>query len=148
MNEQQKDKKILDDIMRRQGREFILKEINKINQPGLELTIISNSGMHPLPQEYIKGECFIASEGNLNFTNKETVQAELDLIVSNLKKKLFEKKWTKIYLVPFGHSVLSITIKMAVFRALRIETIDLFYFGENRYDFIERDSRESLLRAE
>ena len=108
------------------------------------LTIVSNFGMHPIPENFTFGELYIASNGSLDFSNIESVNRELDLIVVNLQKKLFERKWNKIYLIPFGHSVISLNIKMVVFRILRIETIDIFYFGEGKYGAIDRDTRRFL----
>lgn len=139
------DRDIIKDLVSRRGRDFIFQELS--NKEDLVLTIISNVGIHPMPNEYIFGDCFAASEGNLDFSSIESVNNELDKITYRLKAKLFEKKWTKIYLIPFGHSVVSMTIKMTVYRALRIETIDLFYFGEGRYGYLERDSRLSLLKS-
>jgi len=110
------------------------------------LTIVSNAGMHPIPEDFVFGELFIASSGNLDFSSVDSVNRELDEIILKIKEKLFEKQWTQIYLLPFGHSILSMNIKMAIFRLLRIETIDIFYFGNGKYGLINRDTRDSLLK--
>lgn len=111
----------------------------------LTLTIVANAGLHPLPTDFIKGELYIASEGNLDFSTTQTVEAEINKILSRVRKKLKEKRWASVLLVPFGHSVVSMNIKMAVFRTIRIETVDLFYFGEGRYGEVAIDTRALML---
>lgn len=110
-----------------------------------ELTIVANAGLHPLPKEWIFGDLFVASEGNLNFSDANSVKSEIKIILEKLNLKLKEKRWNKIYLIPFGHSVISMNIKIAIYRALRIETTDLFYFGDGRYDVIDVDTRSIML---
>lgn len=139
------DKKFIVDIVKRRGKAFVLKNLNAVDEDRHELTIVSNSGLHPIPYDYVRGEIYIASEGNLDFSDINSVNLELDKIVGNLKALLFSKKWTHIYLIPFGHSSISLTIKMTVFRLLRIETIDIFYFGSGKYDYLDRDSRSAIL---
>lgn len=140
------DEKLLIDIVKRRGEDFVRKSLNARDGDRRELTIVSNAGLHPIPYDYVRGEIFIASEGNLDFSDIESVNSELDKIVQNLKTLLFSEKWTHVYLLPFGHSSISLTIKMTVFRLLRIETIDIFYFGSGKYDYLERDSRSAILR--
>jgi len=140
------DEKLLIDIVKRRGEDFVLKSLNARDGDRRELTIVSNAGLHPIPYDYVRGEIFIASEGNLDFSDIESVNSELDKIAQNLKTLLFSEKWTHVYLLPFGHSSISLTIKMTVFRLLRIETIDIFYFGSGKYDYLERDSRSAILR--
>lgn len=139
------DRNILHELIRRNGISFVQNEIQALNELGNELTIISNVGLHPIPHEYVRGEVFIASEGNLDFSSVVSVNAELDKIVNRLKEVLFAKRWSSIYLLPFGHSCISLTIKMTVFRLLRIETIDIFYFGHGKYGYLDRDSRAAIL---
>ncbi|WP_157081026.1 hypothetical protein [Novosphingobium naphthalenivorans] len=141
------DEQILEDLIQRRGESFVRSQLNVLGVRRKELTILSNAGMHPIPHEYVRGELFTASEGNLDFTDINSVNLELDRIVKRVKEKIFSDNWTNVYLIPFGHSSISLTIKMTVFRLLRIETIDVFYFGEGRYDYLDRDSRDSILEA-
>lgn len=145
---EQDDEKIIIDIMKRRGEDFVRKSLVAANPERRELTIVSNAGLHPIPYEYVRGELFFASEGNLDFSDISSVNRELDNIVQKLKVLLFSENWTDIYLLPFGHSSISLTIKMTVFRLLRIETIDIFYFGGGKYDYLDRDSRNSILGIE
>lgn len=133
-------------IAAQRGTPFVRAALDdaSISGPKETLTIVSNAGIHPIPQEYVSGELYIASEGNLDFSNIETVAQEYDLIIRDLHKKLLEKGWKKIYLFPFGHSTLCMAIKIAVYRTLRIETVDVFYFGNGRYEYLERDTRNSI----
>jgi hypothetical protein len=91
------------------------------------LTIIANSGMHEIPNRFIHGELYIASSGNLNFDTKESITEEYKKILVDLKKKLLEKEWKRVYLVPTGHVTLALQIKLLIYHVLRIGSIDLFY---------------------
>ena len=108
------------------------------------LTIVSNKGLHEAPAEYLHGEIFYATEGPIECEDVNCVNDYLDELTTRLKAKLLEKRWKKVNLIPFGHIVLNMTIKMIVFRSLWIETNDLFYFGNNRYGIIERDTKRIL----
>lgn len=138
------DANIVRKIAQERGRSFVEQALQGNGAEADELTIVSNVGVHPLPLEFIKGDLYPASSGSLDFSSAETVNAEIDRIIKNLVEKLKERRWKKIYLLPFGHAVISMNIKMAVFRILRIETIDIFYFGGGEYALIERDTRLSI----
>lgn len=139
------DEQIIVDIVKRRGEDFVRRNLDVGNPERRELTIVSNAGLHPIPHDYVRGQLFIASEGNLDFSSILSVNKELDKIVHNLKELLFSERWTNIYLLPFGHSSISLTIKMTVFRLVRIETVDIFYFGSGKYDYLDRDSRSAIL---
>lgn len=132
------------EIAERRGRKFVERALLSGDGGTDVLTIISNSGVHPIPLDYVFGDVFVASNGSLDFTSEQTVNAEIDEIVKSVSQKLRERRWTKVYLIPFGHAVISMNIKMVVFRVLRIETIDVFYFGDGRYGLIERNTRSTL----
>lgn len=128
-------------IASRKGEDFVRSALSDIYQQPKSLTIIANEGIHPIPSEFVFGDLHIASTGTLDFSTVESVNRELDIIVLDLKNKLMEDRWEKVYLLPFGHSVVCMNIKMTVFRVLRIETTDIFYFGAGKYGLIERDTR-------
>lgn len=139
------DVDLLRGLIERRGESFVREHLSAIKPERKELTILSNAGMHPIPYDYVRGTLFVASEGNLDFSDINSVNKELDSIVEKIREVIFSDKWTDVYLIPFGHSSISLTIKMVVFRLLRIETVDIFYFGSGRYDYLDRDSRSSIL---
>ena len=139
------DSVAIQNIIARRGTEFVKERLADSNSEDEDtLTIVSNAGIHPIPEDYIRGEIYIASTGNLDFSSIETVQIEYDNIIRQLHLKLLEKNWREVYLFPFGHSTLCMAIKLAVFRTLRIETVDIFYFGNGRYDFLRRNTRDTI----
>jgi hypothetical protein len=97
------------------------------------LTIIVNEGVHPSSPLHNNGEVYIASRGNIDFSSKEVVEKEFVEILIGVAKKLKSKPWKKVYLVPFGPAVLSMQIKLLVYRILYMETIDFLYAGQGDY---------------
>jgi hypothetical protein len=139
------DEETIESLISKRGRAFVENILARHHGAKEEvLTIVCNEGLHPIPDEYIQGEVYIASKGNLDFSSAETIHKELDSIAVALKMKLHQKKWSKIILVPFGHSVICMNIKMIVYRVLRIETIDLFHCGAGKYAEIQRETRSVL----
>jgi hypothetical protein len=141
-----RDKEALANLIKSYGRDVIEAELGKSSgEITYDLTIVSNGGLHTIPSDFIFGELYVASEGNLDFSSLESVSSELDNILSRLREKLRSRRWKNVYLIPFGHSVISMNIKMAVYRTLRIETSDVFYFGSGQYGVLKRDTRKILL---
>jgi hypothetical protein len=108
------------------------------------LTIIGNEGIHSIPPEYIHGEAYVASRGNLDLSSKESIKNEYQIILKNLFVKLNEKSWRKVYFVPTGHTTLALQIKQLVYHVLRQSTVDLFY-SKGTYIEIDIDYRDVLL---
>jgi len=108
------------------------------------LVIVSNKGLHAVPQEYAVGEIYFASEGEIDCNDVSGANEFIDSAIIRLKDKLLERRWKRVILIPFGHVVLNMAIKMAVFRTLWIETEDVFYFGYNRYGMLQRDTKKIL----
>lgn len=96
---------------------------------GTVLTIISNAGVHPYHALHKRGEVYVASEGALDFSSKESAVSEIEAALLGVAKKLKEKRWSIVYLVPFGPAPLSMQIKSLVFKVLNIETIDVLHIG-------------------
>lgn len=140
------DKLLIQEIIKRRGASFVQRSLSQPVEAE-DLTIISNGGLHPLPSDYIFGDLYVASEGSLDFSSTESVNREIDSVLGRLQAKLLSRKWGRVYLVPFGHAIISMNIKMAVYRTLRIETTDLFYFGNGEYGVLERDTRKVLIAA-
>lgn len=111
------------------------------------LTIVVNQGVHHMPEKYLYGEVFYASEGNLDFSSEATVYEEYQNVLSNVARKLKSKSWKRIYIVPFGPSTLSMQIKLLVYRITRIESVDLFYSGDGEYFTLELDQRDIIVTA-
>lgn len=70
---------------------------------------------------------------------------ELSGILERLVTQLRERQWCRIYLVPTGHPILSLQIKMMVYRLLRRNTTDLFYH-DGTYFEIDLDQRAIALQ--
>lgn len=100
------------------------------------LTIIANQASHRIPEKYLRGELYIASKGNLDFSKKSAVERQYKKIVQDLSAKLAEKNWKRIYLIPTGHVTLSLQLKSAVYRVTRLNTIDLFYSDGKFFDVL------------
>ena len=144
---EQSDRDTIRQIISRNGKKFVEKIVTEESSSDVEtLTIICNEGLHPIPKEFIEGEMYVASQGNLDFSSVEAVNDEIDAILFGLKIKLHERPWKKVILIPFGHSVICMNIKMAVYRVLRLETVDLFFFGNGKYGAIERETRSVLIK--
>jgi len=108
------------------------------------LTIVANEGTHYFPENYIKGDKYVFSTGNFDATSEQTVKTFLEDKLVKLSNMLKQKKWAEIYLVPSGHPLLSLQIKLLVFRITRLETIDIAYFGEDGYYTIKINQRQLI----
>lgn len=99
------------------------------------LTIIANAGVHNLPEKYKRGDVFIASIGNLDLSSRESIHNEFTTILTELARKLKSKQWGRVFIVPFGPTVLSMNIKLLVYRVCGFESIDVMNIsGEDRVD--------------
>ncbi|MBU0654244.1 MAG: hypothetical protein KJ914_03825 [Gammaproteobacteria bacterium] len=106
------------------------------------LTIIANAGIHPTEALHNRGTVYIASTGSLDFSSKESSALEIKNILYGVAKVLKSKKWKKVILVPFGPSVLSMNIKMLVYKILYINTIDVLHAGNGIHYDINVDHRK------
>lgn len=109
------------------------------------LTIISNKGAHPIPQSDLRGEVFVASEGQLDFSSIERVKAEYEEILKKVAIKLKERQWCFVYILPFGHITLSMQIKLLVQKVLSIESIELFHMGNGKYENLSISQRPLIV---
>ncbi|MBP0016383.1 MAG: hypothetical protein J7647_02360 [Cyanobacteria bacterium SBLK] len=127
---------LIEDCLDKLGDEEFKKGISKLlttNDEKDVLTIIANEGIHPSSPAHNHGEIYVASRGNIDFSSQEIVREELNKILVGVAKKLKSKPWKKVYLVPFGPAVLSMQIKLLVYRILYIETVDFLYAGHGTY---------------
>jgi len=110
------------------ARDILQSTIQKLNPPVSDntLTIVSDKGIHHLPETLKRGELYYAAEG-LDLSELSSVENKYREVLWNLSQKLKSKQWKKVYLVPFGHNTLCMQIKLLVFRITRLETIDVLY---------------------
>jgi hypothetical protein len=111
------------------------------------LTIVANEGAHHLPEAYKRGEVYVATRGNLDFSSVEKVRSQYEKVIVDLARKLKSKTWHRVYLIPFGHSTLCMQIKLLVYRVTRIETVDLFYDGRGNYADLSIEQRSLIVET-
>ena len=110
------------------------------------LTIIANAGVHQIPIAFLRGEVYEASKGDWDTSSQEALLTELSAILSRLVYKLRSNRWTRIYLIPTGHPILSLQIKTMVYRVLRLNTIDLYHKSGTYYE-INLDQRAIAIQV-
>jgi hypothetical protein len=129
---------------------FSEDELNKLLTSRLTedsvLTIIGNEGVHSVPPQYLHGEIYVASRGNLDLSNEESIRREYKKVLEELFVKLNERSWKQVYLVPTGHTTLALQIKQLVYHVLRQSTVDLFY-SKGNYIELDLDYRELVSEA-
>jgi hypothetical protein len=108
------------------------------------LTIIANTGVHSIPQAFLRGEVYEASSGDWDASTEEALLNELRRILSGLVNKLRSARWNRVYLIPTGHPILSLQIKAMVYRILRLNTIDLYYKAGSYFE-VDLDQRAIAL---
>lgn len=111
------------------------------------LTLISNAGIHTIPDRYLRGDVYEVSRGDWAVNTAAEVREELMVLLHSLARKLRSRPWRRVYLVPTGHPVLTVNVKLLVYRLLRINTIDLYYKA-GQYLEVEIDHRRLSLQAE
>jgi hypothetical protein len=112
------------------------------------LTIVAKQGSHHLPDMYLMGMVYVASTGNLDCSSVELVREQYSEILSRLASVLKSRPWTRIYLIPFGHSTLAMQITLLVYRITRIETIELFYDGKGGYSDLQIELRPIIVASD
>lgn len=125
-------KNLIETYIIENGEDSLISTLKKNisnNSNGI-ITIIVNQGLHHFPDALIKGEKYICSHGSFNI---DDIKTHIEQTLSDLAKKLKSERWRKIYLVPSGHPLLSMQVKLLIFRITRMESIDIGYFGEGGY---------------
>jgi hypothetical protein len=124
--------------------EAALKKLGTDEPETTVRTIIANAGVHSIPKAYLRGEVYEASRGDWDVSTEEALLTELRGILSGVVSKLRSQSWSRIYLIPTGHPVLSLQIKAMVYRILRFNTVDLYY--KNGFYFeVDLDQRSIAL---
>ena len=109
------------------------------------LTIVVNRGVHHLPEKYLRGTVFYASEGNLDFSSARSVEAEFERVLEDVTIILKKRRWKQVFVLPFGPCALSMQIKLLVYRITRIESIEIFHLGEGQYMDLEIKQRDIIV---
>jgi hypothetical protein len=140
--------KLLDEALKTSGAERVVAALEGLVTPDASevgvLTIIANAGVHEIPQAYLRGEIYEASRGNWDASTEEALMLELRAILSRLVDKLRSAQWSRVYLIPTGHPVLSLQIKTMVYRLLRFNTIDLYHKAGTYFE-VDLDQRAVAL---
>ncbi|WP_209546996.1 hypothetical protein [Ruegeria sp. HKCCSP346] len=125
--------------------ELLRKSIG--DDPSDTLTIIADKGLHHIPKELCIGETYVFSSGQINVETDSTTQRFLVERMRELAKVLKEKNWTKVRIIVSGHALLSMQIKLLVYRILHIDSEDIAYFGPDGYRTISVNFRKDVLLA-
>ena len=105
------------------------------------ITIVCNQASHAIPADIIRGTKFVFSVGSIEDAGSIVFESELTKLLKKLARKLKQRNWRQIYIVPSGHPSFYANIKLLVFRITRIETVDVVYKGNGRYMDITIDHR-------
>lgn len=126
--------------------ERILRSLlaDESGEDAFTLTIVANAGVHHMPESIARGAVHILSEGSLDFSSKEKAEAEFERCLTGLVRVLKSNSWKKIYLIPFGPTLLSALAKLLVFRVTGLETIDVMHVRGSYMD-IDLDVRQLIL---
>ena len=108
------------------------------------LTLVANAGVHVIPEVYLRGEVYEVSRGDWAVDTAADLEAELNAILTRLVRKLRSRPWQRVYLIPTGHPVLTVNVKLLVYRLLRLNTIDLYYHSGTYIDVQINHRRLSL----
>ena len=111
------------------------------------LTLVSNAGVHTIPDSYLHGDIYEVSRGDWTASTPAEVHEELTRLLRGLAHKLRSRPWRQVYLVPTGHPILTVNVKLLVYRLLRINTIDLYYRA-GQYIEVHIDHRRLSLQTE
>ncbi len=140
-------KEVIERYIEKYGEESLARKLDAENNEKNVLTIIANAGVHPYHELHKRGDIFVASQGNLDFSSAESSTAEIERVLSKVARKLKEKRWDKVYLVPFGPAPLSLQIKSLVYKVLDIETVDVLHAGSGVHFDIELDPRKIAINS-
>jgi hypothetical protein len=147
MPEEKRIARVLDQAITVVGEERVIDTLQALARVGMEpqheLTIIANAGMHNIPANFIHGEVFVASEGNLDFSSKDAIENSYRAILRRLTTKLKEHTWKRVFLVPTGPTTLAMQIKLLVYHITRLSTVDLFY-SQGKHVELDMDYRSYL----
>jgi hypothetical protein len=142
----------LNAALARAGRDRVLKVLSALGEARAPdentLTIVVNEGVHHLPEEYKRGEVFVASRGSLDLSTAESIHKEFRRTLEATARILKSRPWTRVYIVPFGPAPLSMQIKLLVYKVCGIESVDVMNLsGRDRADVSIR-LRDLIIEAD
>ncbi|PTQ77418.1 hypothetical protein C8R26_10864 [Nitrosomonas oligotropha] len=137
--------KAIEEFVRKYGESKLVDVLSPNRQEDI-LTIIANADVHPYHALHKRGEIFVASEGSLDFSTEESAVSEIESVLLRVAKKLKEKRWSCVYLVPFGPAPLALQIKSLVHKILDVETIDVLHIGNGAHIDIHINPRSIAAR--
>jgi hypothetical protein len=139
---------LLNKAVESSGRGRVLAALESLAVGGAReegvLTIIANAGIHAVPRSFLRGEVYEASRGDWDASSEEALRLELRKLLSEVANKLKSEHWQRVYLIPTGHPILSLQIKVMVYRILRLNTIDLYYKAGTYFE-VDLDQRAIAL---
>jgi hypothetical protein len=134
---QHKTRRYVEEFIDQLGEDALLKALSAtLDRKADEytMTIVCNRGVHAIPDSMVRGEEFTLSEGrSIDTSSSERMCDSMSEILTPLARKLKEKNWRKIYMIPSGHPLLYAHAKLMVFQITRIETTDCVYVGDGEY---------------
>lgn len=133
-------------LITKYGKTEFLKSVNQLELTSYEnaMTIVCNSGLHPLPIELARGNVINATSGNIDFTNEESARLQIVEAIQKVYKALHKYRPSRVYLLPWGPAAISCQVKHIVYKTLGLETIDILYLGEGRYIDLDIPSRSII----
>ena len=111
------------------------------------LTIVTNEGVHHLPDTYRRGTVYVASRGSLDFSSAESIHDAFRRVLAGTASVLKSQTWRRVYLVPFGPAPLSMQIKLLVYRVTGLESVDVMHVSEGPRVDVELPLREIIVSA-
>ena len=126
-----------------------LSRILNDDSPGQDvLTIVTNEGVHHLPDAYRRGVVYVASRGSLDFSSIESIHAAFRHVLSETASVLKSRSWRRVYLVPFGPAPLSMQIKLLVYRVTGLESVDVMHVSHGPRVDVDLSLREIIVSAD
>ena len=135
-------------LVERHGIDLVKKAIKKLEKsPRRELTVIVNSGMHSIPEDVIRGDVFVFSEGQVDLTG-DGIDRVLDALIKRAHSFLSGGNWNKVYIIPSGHPLLVVVATLVTFRSTRIDPVIVAYLGSENYVDFDSNIRERIFSKE
>ena len=142
----------INEAIEHSGRGTVYRNLLRLagiqDNPDDTLTIVANLGVHPLPNEYLRGTIFVASQGSLDFSSPEMIHREFTSVLKDTARMLKSREWHTVYIVPFGPAPLSMQIKLLVYRVCGIETIEVMHHPTLPRVDISINLRELIVQAD
>src|SRR5438132_12047692 len=92
----------LRDLVRKYGDDRVAQQLARVRQSSKRsatstLTIISSSGLHPIPRRYLRGAVFEVTRKSLQMRDSVALRRNLRTLLKGLAGVLRSRTWKKIY---------------------------------------------------